>query len=90
MKTPAMDAAIELLQDRDDEHGDFEENHTNIGAVFGALLDSAGWDGGPVGAELAALMMAGMKLVRAAHRSDDDDYADAHAYLAGAESCREI
>ena len=78
------DAARMAYHDRQADYGDASGNLAAIGAVWGELL---GTD--PVPADMVALMLAGMKLVRATGRINRDDLVDACAYLMLADDVRE-
>ena len=71
------DDAISLVYgDRHADYGNPERNLTKIGMVWGALL---GLD--PIPPRTVAVMMVGMKAVRAAGRKNRDDLVDAVGYL---------
>ncbi len=78
------DAALMAYRDRQADHGDAADNLAAIGAVWAELL---GMDTIP--ADTVALMLAGMKLVRASGRINRDDLVDACAYLMLADDVRE-
>jgi len=71
-------------RDRQADYGDAADNLAAIGAVWAELL---GMDTIP--ADTVALMLAGMKLVRASVRINGDDLVDACAYLMLADDVRE-
>jgi hypothetical protein len=71
-------------RDRQADYGDAADNLAAIGAVWAELL---GMDTIP--ADTVALMLAGMKLVRASGRINRDDLVDACAYLMLADDVRE-
>jgi hypothetical protein len=71
------DVAREMVfGDRHEDYGSPERNLTKIGMVWGALL---GVDAIPP--RTVAVMMAGMKCVRAAGRTNRDDLIDGVGYL---------
>ncbi len=78
------DAALMAYRDRQADYGDAADNLAAIGAVWAELL---GMDTIP--ADTVALMLAGMKLVRASGRINRDDLVDACAYLMLADDVRE-
>ncbi len=78
------DAALMAYRDRQADYGDAADNLAAIGAVWAELL---GMDIIP--ADTVALMLAGMKLVRASGRINRDDLVDACAYLMLADDVRE-
>jgi hypothetical protein len=71
-------------RDRQADYGDAADNLAAIGSVWAELL---GMDTIP--ADTVALMLAGMKLVRASGRINRDDLVDACAYLMLADDVRE-
>lgn len=77
------DAARMAYHDRQDDYGDAAGNLAAIGAVWAELL---GMD--PIPGDTVALMLAGMKLVRASGRINRDDLVDACAYLMLADDIR--
>jgi len=78
------DAARMAYTDRMADYGEAGDNLAAIGAVWGELM---GTDAIP--ADMVALMLAGMKLVRATGRVNRDDLVDAVAYLMLADDVRE-
>lgn len=78
------DAARMAYADRQQDYGDPTPNLSTIGAVWGEIL---GTD--PIAPDMVALMMCGMKLVRATGRMNRDDLVDAVAYLMLADDIRE-
>ncbi len=78
------DAALMAYRDRQADYGDAADNLAAIGAVWAELL---GMDTIP--ADTVALMLAGMKLIRASGRINRDDLVDACAYLMLADDVRE-
>ena len=78
------DAALMAYRDRQADYGDAADNLAAIGSVWAELL---GMDTIP--ADTVALMLAGMKLVRASGRMNRDDLVDACAYLMLADDIRE-
>ncbi len=78
------DAALMAYRDRQADYGDAADNLAAIGSVWAELL---GMDTIP--ADTVALMLAGMKLVRASGRINRDDLVDACAYLMLADDVRE-
>jgi len=62
--------------DRQKDYGNPEDNLTRIGIVWGALLMQDA-----IPPRTVALMLAGMKLVRASNRDNRDDFVDAVGYL---------
>jgi hypothetical protein len=70
-------------RDRQADYGDATDNLAAIGSVWAELL---GMDTIP--ADTVALMLAGMKLVRASGRINRDDLVDACAYLMLADDIR--
>jgi len=78
------DAALLAYRDRQADYGDAADNLAAIGSVWAELL---GMDTIP--ADTVALMLAGMKLVRASGRINRDDLVDACAYLMLADDIRE-
>jgi len=77
------DAARLAYVERQQDYGDPTANLTSIGVVWGELLGI-----GELDADTVALMLAGMKLVRATGRLDRDDLVDAVAYLMLADDAR--
>lgn len=77
------DAARMAYADRQADYGDAADNLAAIGAVWAELL---GLDALP--ADMVALMLAAMKLVRASGRINRDDLVDASAYLMLADDIR--
>ncbi len=77
------DAALMAYRDRQADYGDAADNLAAIGSVWAELL---GMDTIP--ADTVALMLAGMKLVRASGRINRDDLVDACAYLMLADDIR--
>ncbi len=65
-----------VREDRFDDYGDSDENLRHIGAVWGGILGQF-----RIPPDKVALMLAGMKLVRAANRKNRDDLIDAAGYL---------
>ena len=78
------DAARLAYGDRLADYGDASGNLAAIGAMWAEVL---GID--PIPADLVALMMVGLKLVRASGRNNRDDLVDAVAYLMLADDIRE-
>lgn len=78
------DAARMAYSDRQQDYGDPTPNLSSIGAVWGEVLGCE-----PIPPDTVALMMCGMKLVRAAGRMNRDDLVDAVAYLMLADDIRE-
>ncbi len=78
------DAALMAYRDRQADYGDAADNLAAIGSVWAELL---GMDTIP--ADTVALMLAGMKLIRASGRINRDDLVDACAYLMLADDVRE-
>lgn len=71
------DEARELVYgDRHDDYGSPERNLTKIGLVWGAMLGVE-----PIPPRTVAVMMAGLKLVRASGRTNRDDLVDGIGYL---------
>lgn len=81
--TLGADAARLAYLDRQDDYGDADDNLGRIGVVWGELLGV-----GEIDADMVALMLAGMKLVRASSRLNRDDLVDAVAYLMLADDIR--
>lgn len=77
------DAARMAYTNRQEDYGDPTPNLSSIGAVWGEVL---GTD--PIPPDTVALMMVGLKLVRAAGRMNRDDLVDAVAYLMLADDIR--
>jgi hypothetical protein len=77
------DAARLAYGDRQQDYGDAAANLSRIGAVWGELLGREA-----IPADMVALMMAGLKLVRASRRVDRDDLVDAVAYVMLADDTR--
>lgn len=77
------DAARMAYTARQADYGDAADNLASIGAVWAEVL---GMD--PIPADTVALMMAGLKLVRASGRINRDDLVDASAYLMLADDIR--
>lgn len=75
---PSMSAtALELVNGaRQDRYGPPDESLARIGAAWGALLGTDAIPGWRV-----ALLLAAMKLVRAAGNADEDSVTDAFGYL---------
>jgi hypothetical protein len=75
---------LELRTEREVHYGAPRNCHENIGRTWGALLDHAGWQGGPVPPHLVAAMMAALKLVRgitAGGEFSQDSFDDGRVYL---------
>lgn len=74
-----LDEAKRLITgDRAQTYGDAEDTHARIGAVWGGIL---GVD--EIEPEIVAIMLAGMKLVRAAKQpSHYDSFVDIAGYAA--------
>ena len=89
--TPGQKA---IAANRKQDYGPPEDCHANIGAVWGAILQQVGYVAGkPIKPEDVALMMAGLKIIRAGTQCggiQQDAYEDAHIYLAFAEDFRRI
>jgi hypothetical protein len=75
-RTIARDAEDIVSGTREQDYGNPERNLTRIGIVWGALL---GID--PLPARQVAVMLTGMKLVRASGRENRDDLLDGIGYL---------
>lgn len=72
-----LDTARKIVRgDREQDYGPPERNLTRIGVVWGALLDRD-----PIPPRTVAVMLAGMKVVRAAGRTNRDDLIDGAGYL---------
>jgi len=77
-----------IRTEREPIYGPHRDNHTNIGLVWGGLLMAAGWkppspEECNVPPDVCELMLAGVKLVRAANRGAKfhaDNYNDAVNY----------
>jgi hypothetical protein len=77
--------AVELAhQTRAAEYGNAPETLKRVGLVWTGIL---GLDT-PITNEQVALMMSGLKLVRANKRKNDDDLVDGVGYLILAADCR--
>lgn len=75
------DKTEELLAERGQDYGDPVDTHIRIAEVWSGIL------GHPVQPVEVALMMVGLKLVRAAKGpTKQDSYDDAHAYVSIAET----
>ena len=72
----ADDARELVYGDRHSDYGSPERNLTKIGLVWGAMLGVE-----PIPARTVAVMMAGLKLVRASGRVNRDDLVDGVGYL---------
>lgn len=71
------DRALALIDGpRQDEYAPPERNMKNIGRVWAAMLDLAE----PIPPEQVALMLAGMKLVRASYKPGEDSLVDLCGY----------
>jgi hypothetical protein len=81
----ANEARRMVYGDRNRDYGSPERNLTKIGMVWGALL---GID--PIPPRTVAVMMTGMKLVRAAGRTNRDDLIDGVGYLLLADEASDI
>lgn len=69
-----------ILQEREKQWGDATRTHQRIAEVWSGIL------GHPVTPVEVALMMAGLKLVRASiNPGEPDSYLDGHGYLTIAE-----
>jgi len=72
-----LDAARRIVRgDREADYGPPEQNLTRIGIVWGALLDRE-----QIPPRTVAVMLAGLKVVRASHRLNRDDLIDGIGYL---------
>lgn len=69
--------------ERQEAYGPPDDNLARIGVAWSAIF---GCD--PIPAWKVALALASLKLVRAAHRADEDSLRDAHGYLILAERLR--
>lgn len=79
------DRARELVDGpRQDEYDAPERNMARVGATWAAMLGLEE----PIAPHKVALMLAGLKVIRAAHTPSDDSIADAHGYLLIAERTR--
>lgn len=72
----ADDARKLVYGDRHSDYGSPERNLTKIGLVWGAMLGVE-----PIPPRTVAVMMAGLKLVRASGRTNRDDLVDGIGYL---------
>ena len=82
-----LERAADLVSgDRSDSYGDPVDALTQVGIVWGVILGE-----GPIEPARVALMMAGLKMVRASNQIDhEDSWLDGAAYFAigGAASAR--
>lgn len=86
-RTALLDEANRLInKDRAASYGDSNITHRRVAAVWSALLNH------PVSAHQVSLMMAGLKLVRAAHDPRNaDSWIDLIGYAAlGGENATEV
>lgn len=73
-----LDTAAELVNgDRQHNYGNPVDNMARIGTIWGAILDMDE----PIPPATVALMLAGMKLARAAVGMHQDSLVDAAGYL---------
>ena len=76
-KTDVLEIARKTVRGtRQNDYGNPERNLTRIGIVWGTLLDRE-----PIPARDVAVMLAGMKVVRASGRTNRDDLIDGIGYL---------
>jgi hypothetical protein len=76
----------EVIAEREKMYGDAFQCHTNIGQVWAGILGN--WQGvhvDDIPADVVALMLAGMKLVRSTRVYHEDNYLDARNYVNFAE-----
>lgn len=79
------DRALELIDGpRQEAYAPPARNMTNIGRVWSAMLDLPE----PIAPEQVALMLAGMKLVRASYKPGEDSLVDLVGYAEIAERLR--
>lgn len=73
-----MSKVNEILQDREDEYGDAQENFDTIGKIWGALLKLDE----PIPAWQVALMMDSLKTVRLFQNpTHEDSWLDKEGYI---------
>ena len=84
-----LDEAREIIYgDREQTHGQPDHNLRAIAKIWSALLRGVLKDGHDVTPQLVCLMMAGLKLARAANRPSHRDHArDTVGYMALLERC---
>ena len=72
-----LDAARAIVKgQRQEDYGDASRNLTRVGAVWGALLGTSA-----INPRTVAVMLAALKLVRAAGRANRDDLIDGAGYI---------
>jgi hypothetical protein len=78
-----LDEALRLTTGaRQADYGHPLDDYTATGAIWGAMLTRAGWEPGtPIPAELATLMMVGVKLSRESGQHKRDNLVDAAGYV---------
>jgi hypothetical protein len=79
--THADTAAKLVLGDRSNDYGNPREDFMGVGLVWTGLLCEKLKPGAVVEPRDVALMMAGYKLRRHAHKPKTDNVVDAHGYL---------
>lgn len=85
MRKSLSDRALELVDGpRQDAYAPPARNMRNIGRVWAAMLDLPE----PIPPEQVALMLAGMKLVRASYKAGEDSLVDLVGYAEIAERLR--
>lgn len=88
------DEGKRIEAERGNFYGPIGWNHTNIGVMWQGVLMSADWDPskGPIPADVVCLMMAALKISRAANPHAPvlhDNYIDGQNYLDFAERLKE-
>ncbi len=78
------DAALMAYENRQQDYGDAAANLSRIGEVWGTIMGTP-----PMPPDTVALMLCGMKVVRATRRVNRDDLVDAVAYLMLTDDIRE-
>jgi hypothetical protein len=77
-----------IYGDREETHGTPDKNLRAIGHIWTAILADKLQDGCAIGPELVCLMMAGLKLARAANKPQHREHAlDTVGYMALMERC---
>lgn len=82
-RTEILNQAIEITtKDRNNTHGEPENSFRKIAAIWSAILDK------PIAPHTVALLMAGLKIARAAGKPDNpDNWVDLAGYAACGAEC---
>lgn len=67
--------------DRGAAYGHPIDDYKATGEIWGAILERAGWKGGPVDPRIACLMMVGVKVSREASKPKRDNRVDGAGYF---------